>query len=132
MEDDSELADLVTIGLRQQHLAVDHAATLGEAVDHLLVTTYDVACLDLGLPDGDGLDLCRQMLGGDLCQPNRILMLTARDAVTDRIAGLDAGADDYLVKPFSIAELAPASGPCRVAVIRPRGRWRWATSTLIW
>ena len=59
------------------------------------VTGYDVVCLDLGLPDGDGLDLCSRLRRGDgLARPRRILALTARDAVADRVAGLDAGADD--------------------------------------
>jgi two-component system copper resistance phosphate regulon response regulator CusR len=74
-----------------------------------------VVCLDLGLPDGDGLDLCRRLVAGDdLRRPRRILVLTARDAVADRVAGLDAGADDYLVKPFEFAEL--------VARLRALGR----------
>lgn len=109
VEDDADLAEVVLIGLRQEHFAVDHAATLGEAEEHLTVTDYDVVCLDLGLPDGEGLDLCRRLrsAAGDplLTRPRRILVLTARDAVTDRVAGLDAGADDYLVKPFKMIEL---------------------------
>ena len=106
IEDDDELADLVGIGLRREHLAVDRAATLQEAVTHMTTTAYDIACLDLGLPDGDGLELCGLVQRGEVLRPDRIIVLTARDAVTDRVAGLDAGADDYLVKPFSIAELA--------------------------
>ena len=118
IEDDDELADLVGLGLRREHLAVDHAATFQEAVDHLVATSYDIACLDLGLPDGDGLDLCDLMHRGEVRRPHRVLVLTARDAVADRVAGLDAGADDYLVKPFSIAELA-----ARIrALARPRRR----------
>ncbi len=108
VEDDVDLAEVVLIGLRREHLAVDHAATLADAEHHLLGTEYDVLCLDLGLPDGEGLDLCRRLraAGEDfLTRPRRILVLTARDAVHDRVAGLDAGADDYLVKPFRMAEL---------------------------
>ena len=109
VEDDADLAEVVLIGLRQEHFAVDHAATLADAEQHLTVTTYDVVCLDLGLPDGEGLDLCHRLRSAHpdefLNRPRRILVLTARDAVTDRVAGLDAGADDYLVKPFRMAEL---------------------------
>ncbi|MBP2708661.1 response regulator transcription factor [Microbispora sp. RL4-1S] len=106
VEDDPDLSELVTLGLRNESYAVDVAATYREAEEALRATAYDVACLDLGLPDGDGLDLLRR-LGGDewLRRPRRTLVLTARDAVDDRVAGLDAGADDYLVKPFHFAEL---------------------------
>lgn len=97
------------IGLRREHFAVDHAPTLTDAEDRLVATAYDVVCLDLGLPDGEGLDLCRRLRSpeGDsyLTRPRRILVLTARDAVHDRVAGLDAGADDYLIKPFRMVEL---------------------------
>ena len=110
MEDDRDLAEVVLLGLRQHHLAVDHAASLAEASELLIVTKYDIACLDLGLPDGDGLELCRQLQSDssqtNLNRPSRLLILTARDAVADRVAGLDAGADDYLVKPFKVAELS--------------------------
>ena len=109
VEDDADLAEVVLIGLRQEHFAVDHAATLADAEQFLVATAYDVVCLDLGLPDGEGLDLCRRLRSSTpdevLMRPRRILVLTARDAVTDRVAGLDAGADDYLVKPFRMAEL---------------------------
>ncbi|MFC0532454.1 response regulator transcription factor [Phytohabitans kaempferiae] len=106
VEDDPDLAEVVALGLRNESYAVDLAGTAGAAEEHLRTTAYDVACLDLGLPDGDGLDLVRR-LGHDpeLHRPRRLLVLTARDAVADRIAGLDAGADDYLVKPFHFTEL---------------------------
>ena len=107
VEDDADLAEVVLLGLRQQPLAVDHAATYSAAVDHTTATAYDIVCLDLGLPDGDGVELCGRLVTADAVQrPGRVLMLTARDSVTDRVIGLDAGADDYLVKPFTIAELA--------------------------
>ncbi len=110
VEDDDDLAGLLLVGLRQEHLAVDHAGTIADAESHLTGTRYDVVCLDLGLPDGSGLDLCRrlQVASGDrvLTRPDRLLIITARDAVADRVAGLDAGADDYLIKPFTLAELA--------------------------
>jgi two-component system copper resistance phosphate regulon response regulator CusR len=106
LEDDPDLAELVALGLRNESYAVDQAGSYAEADELLRTTAYDVACLDLGLPDGDGLELLRR-LGDDpaLRRPRRTLLLTARDAVADRVAGLDAGADDYLVKPFHFAEL---------------------------
>jgi len=107
IEDDADVAEVVLLGLRQQHLAVDHTDSIEGATEHLLATSYDLVCLDLGLPDGDGLELCRQLQTSDhLIRPRRLLILTAREAVADRVAGLDAGADDYLAKPFSMAELA--------------------------
>ena len=106
VEDDASLGDAVATGLRLEELAVDWARTLAQAEELLVATDYDVVCLDLGLPDGDGLDLCRRMQEGELRTPRRLLMLTARDGIADRVGGLDAGADDYLVKPFSLAELA--------------------------
>jgi len=115
VEDDPDLAELVALGLRNESYAVDVAATYADADELLRVTSYDVACVDLGLPDGDGLDLVRKLTkDADLRRPRRALVLTARDAVQDRVAGLDAGADDYLVKPFHFAEL--------VARLRALGR----------
>jgi two-component system copper resistance phosphate regulon response regulator CusR len=105
LEDDADLAGLVALGLRNAHYAVDVARTFAEGERLLALTRYDVACLDLGLPDGDGLELLRRFGDPDLLRPRRSLLLTARDAVADRIAGLDAGADDYLVKPFAFDEL---------------------------
>ena len=106
VEDDVELAGLLATGLRGESYAVDVATTVAEATELLIVTRYDVACVDLGLPDGDGLELVRDLgAGSELERPERIIITTARDAVRDRVAGLDAGADDYLVKPFAFAEL---------------------------
>jgi DNA-binding response OmpR family regulator len=89
---------------------VDTASTAGEARERLHETPYDIVCLDLGLPDGDGREVCREIRSGELTVPGaappRVLMLTARDSLDDRVGGLDDGADDYLVKPFSFAELA--------------------------
>lgn len=105
LEDDADLAEVVALGLRNESYAVDVARTCAEAEDLLSTTPFDVACLDLGLPDGDGIDLVRRLADGGLPRPRRCLVLTARDGVADRVAGLDAGADDYLVKPFAFTEL---------------------------
>ncbi|GAA0931707.1 response regulator transcription factor [Virgisporangium aurantiacum] len=106
VEDDHDLAEIVALGLRNESYAVDVAGTYATAEELLATTSYDVACVDLGLPDGDGLDLVRRAgRDGHLRRPRRCLVLTARDAVADRVGGLDAGADDYLVKPFHFAEL---------------------------
>ena len=123
VEDDGDLAEVVALGLRNESYAVDVART-GAAAEALLRTTdFDVACLDLGLPDGDGLDLVRRLAGDpDLRRPRRCLVLTARDAVADRVAGLDAGADDYLVKPFAFSELV-----ARLRALGRRGHEEGAT-----
>ena len=106
VEDDPSLGPLIVRGLRRHHHAVDLAPTASAATDAAVVTAYDVVCLDLGLPDGDGIELCRQLRASEeLRPPRRILILTARDAVASRIEGLDAGADDYLTKPFDFDEL---------------------------
>ena len=106
VEDDADLAELIALGLRDASYAVDVAGTCAGAERLLRTTAFDVACFDLGLPDGDALDLVRRLpVDPELRRPRRVLVLTARDAVADRVAGLDAGADDYLVKPFAFAEL---------------------------
>ena len=110
VEDEPDLANAIARGLRRDGHAVDVALTAGDANLKLRTGGYDLVCLDWNLPDGSGLGLCRALVSGELptfegAQP-RILMLTARDAVEDRVAGLDSGADDYLVKPFAFAELS--------------------------
>ena len=109
VEDEEDLVETVRPGLVKDGYAVDVALTAGEALEKLPLNPYDLLILDLRLPDGDGLELCRQIRGGGLDGPNgpelRILMLTARAGLEDRVRGLDAGADDYLVKPFSLVEL---------------------------
>lgn len=106
VEDEADLAHAVATGLRREGYAVDVANDGEDALEKLAYTEYDVVCLDLTLPKVDGTEVCRQIRGGDTASTGaRILMLTARDAVADRVRGLDEGADDYLVKPFAFAEL---------------------------
>jgi DNA-binding response OmpR family regulator len=109
VEDEPDLAAAVAISLRRDGYAVDVATDGATALDRLAVHDYDLVCLDLNLPDIDGLDVCRTVLSrpkvDDAVTP-RILMLTARGGVDDRLRGLDQGADDYLVKPFSLGELS--------------------------
>lgn len=103
LEDDERLRSVVVRGLRRAGHTVDLAGTIEEARFLLSETKHDVLVLDVMLPDGDGFSLCRELRAAGNWSP--VLMLTARDAVTDRVRGLDAGADDYLVKPFAFAEL---------------------------
>lgn len=110
VEDEPDLAYAVARGLRRDGHAVDIAGTAGEADLKLRSAGYDLVVLDWNLPDGSGLDICRGLVSGELPTLEgdrpRILILTARDDVPDRVAGLDSGADDYLVKPFALAELS--------------------------
>jgi len=103
VEDEPSAARMLGKGLREQSYAVDIAADGEAALDQLNLYDYDLMILDVMLPHKDGLQVCREMRGLGLSIP--VLMLTARDAVDDRIAGLDAGADDYLIKPFDFGEL---------------------------
>jgi DNA-binding response OmpR family regulator len=104
VEDEPDLAMAVLAGLRREGYAVDLAEDAATALDKASITPYDLVCLDLNLPDGDGLDVCRILTKTD--PRPKVLILTARGMVEDRIAGLDTGADDYVVKPFSLGELA--------------------------
>jgi DNA-binding response OmpR family regulator len=103
VEDEPELAQLLHAALLRAGFAADIAGSVATAKDHLQVAIYDAAVLDLGLPDGNGLDLLRALrrAGNTVA----VLILTARDAVEDRVTGLDTGADDYLVKPFQMPEM---------------------------
>jgi DNA-binding response OmpR family regulator len=103
VEDEPEAARLLAKGLREQSYAVDVAADGRTAAFRAHTTDYDAIVLDLILPGIDGLTVCRELRGAGSSVP--ILMLTARDAVQSRIAGLDSGADDYLTKPFDFNEL---------------------------
>ncbi|MGE4279266.1 MAG: response regulator [Magnetospirillum sp.] len=103
IEDNQRLAELIGKGLRDTGFAVDSFHSIADAEAVLGVVQYDCMILDRGLPDGDGLDLlCDLRRRGDAMP---ILVLTARDGVEDRVAGLNAGADDYLLKPFVMDEL---------------------------
>lgn len=110
VEDEVDLASAVGRGLRREGHAVDIAYTRMEAELKLASNAYDLLLLDWNLPDGSGIEICRRVTHGemDLFGPERprVLMLTARDDIEDRVEGLDSGADDYVVKPFSFAELA--------------------------
>jgi two-component system, OmpR family, copper resistance phosphate regulon response regulator CusR len=103
VEDEPNAARMLAKGLREQSYAVDIAADGEAALYQLNIYDYDLMVLDVMLPHKDGLQVCRELRGLGLSTP--VLMLTARDAVDDRIAGLDAGADDYLIKPFDFGEL---------------------------
>lgn len=103
VEDDLELSNGVRIALDDQGYSVVWVRRLGDAISTLDSQPADMVLLDLGLPDGDGLTLLKQLRRNRQTLP--VLVLTARDALDDRLAGLDSGADDYLVKPFALAEL---------------------------
>ena len=103
IEDDLELGNGVRIALEDQGLQVTWMRRLADAAQHLETRPCDLVLLDLGLPDGDGLTLLGRLRRDK--QDTPVLILTARDALEDRLAGLDLGADDYLVKPFALAEL---------------------------
>jgi DNA-binding response OmpR family regulator len=109
VEDEEDLVDAVRLGLERAGYAVDTALSAAAATEKLHVHPYDLMLLDLSLPDGDGFELCRTLrrgeLGGGSGAGLRILMLTARARLEDRVHGLDEGADDYLVKPFALPEL---------------------------
>jgi two-component system, OmpR family, response regulator len=102
-EDDEKLSAALARGLRGEGYAVDVAGTGEEALLQARVYDYDVVILDVMIPEPDGVAVCRTLRQEERWAP--VLMLTARDGVNDRILGLDAGADDYLVKPFDFGEL---------------------------
>lgn len=103
VEDERKISAYVKRGLEEEGFAVDAAFTGPEALDWAATVNFDLIVLDLMLPGLDGVGVCRELRQRGQRVP--ILMLTARDAVDDRVAGLDAGADDYLVKPFALKEL---------------------------
>ena len=103
VEDETQIADFIARGLSEQGYAVDVARDGEEAISWTDVVSFDVIILDVMLPKRDGIEVCRTLRNQGLSTP--VLMLTARDAVEDRVRGLDSGADDYLVKPFAFSEL---------------------------
>lgn len=107
VEDEADLAAAVATSLRGDGYAVDVVTDGTTALDRAAVNEYDLICLDLNLPDIDGFDVCRDVVRAspDSAHRPRIIMVTARDRIADRVEGLDRGADDYLAKPFALAEL---------------------------
>jgi len=103
VEDEPRISEIIKAALERAEFAVDTVRLRADAREALANTAYDAAILDLGLPDGDGLNLLAELRPAGSRIP--ILILTARDAVVDRVTGLETGADDYLVKPFALEEL---------------------------
>ena len=122
VDDEVELLELVARSLRADGHRVETANTAKQATFALSDGTWDVVVLDLGLPDGSGLEVCRQARARGLTTP--ILVLTAQTAVEDRVESLDTGADDFLAKPFAIAELK--------ARLRALGRRRELPAAVVW
>ena len=143
VEDDPKMAALLRRGLAEEGHGADVARTGDDALWMALTVEYDAIVLDVMLPGRDGFEVCRQLRADGVWCP--VLMLTARDAVEDRVAGLDAGADDYLRKPFSFAELlarlralARRGAPERPAIVEvgdlrldPASRQVWRDGTEI-
>jgi two-component system, OmpR family, copper resistance phosphate regulon response regulator CusR len=119
VEDDPSLADIVVAGMREQQIIAVVATNARDGRERAELGDYDVIVLDVMLPDGSGFELCAWIRGRGIATP--ILMLTARDAIDDRVLGLEAGADDYLIKPFAFREL--------IARIRALGRRRPAIAS---
>jgi two-component system, OmpR family, copper resistance phosphate regulon response regulator CusR len=115
VEDDSRIARFVSQALREQAYAVDATADGEDALYKASVNDYDAVILDLLIPGRDGFEVCRELRASGSSVP--VIMLTARDAVPDRVAGLDSGADDYLTKPFEVTELL-----ARLRALLRRGR----------
>jgi DNA-binding response OmpR family regulator len=119
VEDDAKIASYLKRGLEEQGYAVDAVGNGRDALDWTLAAPYDLVLLDVMLPEMSGLEVCRELRRRNVHVP--VLMLTARDAIQDRVTGLDAGADDYLIKPFAMPELlARLRALTRRAEGRPR------------
>src|SRR5277367_5805859 len=115
VEDEKRIADFLSRGLESAGYAVDVAHDVSHAIDMVHTTEYDLAILDLGLPDMDGLTVLQKIRNRKVTPP--VLILSARDAVDDRVKGLELGADDYLTKPFAFVELL-----ARVRALLRRGQ----------
>lgn len=116
VEDHPPLAEAVSDALRRAGFAVDHAGTAADASEMAQLVTYTLIVLDLGLPDADGLTLLPTLRAGGQVP---VIVLTARDQLADRLAGLDGGADDYVIKPVKMPELIAR---CRAVLRRPGER----------
>ena len=119
VEDDPQLGRATQIGLEQRGHAVDWMANAQSASTSLAIHRYDCLLLDLGLPGEDGMSVLRRLRAGGFA--GAVLIVTARDQVSDRVAGLDSGADDFVIKPFDLDELAAR---IRSATRRASGRTR--------
>jgi DNA-binding response OmpR family regulator len=117
VEDDPEISRFVVRGLTEEHHLVDLVEDGPSAIEMATAEEYDAVMLDLMLPGADGFEVCRQLRARGVDTP--VIMVTARDGVADRVAGLDGGADDFLVKPFSFDELL-----ARLRAVGRRGRTR--------
>ena len=106
VDDEVDLADAIARGLRREGYAVDVAHDGETALEKARISTYDLICLDITMPRMDGREVARRLREDPPDDPPRILMLTARDSIEERVAGLDDGADDYLLKPFAFPELS--------------------------
>jgi two-component system response regulator MprA len=123
VEDDPEISRFVVRGLTEERYVVDLVEDGASAIDMATAEEYDAVVLDLMLPVVDGFEVCRRLRARGIDTP--IIMVTARDALSDRVAGLDGGADDYLVKPFAFEELL-----ARLRALGRRGRTRNLTHVL--
>src|SRR5207244_2478532 len=103
VEDDAELRSVLGRSLREEGFEVDTVATGGDVLARVDASVPDIFVIDIGLPDADGRDVCQALRARGIEKP--VLFLTARDAVVDRVAGFDAGGDDYVAKPFALVEL---------------------------
>lgn len=121
VEDDARISEVLARGLRRNGHAVDTAGSVQDARWLATESAYDALVLDVMLPDGDGFSLCGELRAAEYWTP--VLMLTARDAIEDRVRGLDVGADDYLVKPFAFAELE-----ARIRALARRGATKRPTT----
>lgn len=124
VEDEAAIADAVLYALRAEGWQVEHVLLAGAALHLLKVERFDVLVLDVGLPDRSGFELCRELRSFSQVP---VIFLTARDSEIDKVLGLELGADDYMVKPFSPRELAArVRARLRRANVQPVGEWRQA------